>query len=149
LNIYWEYYHQLLAYKQAPTPLLAEKLEKIFNSLFSVKANYDQLSARIEKTNAKKDSLLIVLKYPEIPLHNNASELGARKQARYRDISLQTQNEKGTIAKDIYMTIEQTAKKLLVNTFKYIYDRVSGRYEMSSLADLIRAKSNATFFNTS
>lgn len=149
LDMYWEYYHQLLAYRQAPTQKLSEGLEKIFNSLFSIKADYDQLSARIEKTNAKKNSLLLALKYPEVPLHNNASELGARKQARYRDISFQTQNEKGTIAKDMYMTIEQTAKKLLVNTFKYIYDRITGKYEMSSLADLIREKSSAAAFNTS
>lgn len=35
----------------------------------------------------------------------------------------------------------QFKKKLGVNIFKYIYDRVSGKYEMPSLADLVRQKS--------
>jgi hypothetical protein len=90
-----------------------------------------------------------VLKYPQIPLHNNASELGARKQARYRDISLHTQNLKGTQSKDTFMTITETAKKLCVNTFNYIYDRICGICEMPSLAELIALKANGFVYNTS
>jgi len=47
-----------------------------------------------------------------------------------------------TKAKDTLMTIIETAKKLGVNTFKYIYDRISGKYAMASLADLIRQHSS-------
>jgi hypothetical protein len=82
-----------------------------------------------------------VLKNPEIPLHNNASELGTRDQARRRDVSFQTINEKGTESKDTFMTITQTAKKLLVNSYHYILDRVSKKFEMLSLSELIRQKS--------
>jgi hypothetical protein len=41
-------------------------------------------------------------------LHNNAAELGARVQARARDVSFQTRSEKGTKIKDTFMTINST-----------------------------------------
>ena len=101
---------------------------------------YVQLDDRISKTKAKKDKLLLVLSYPELPLHNNAAELAARSQARTRDVSLQTKSEAGTKSKDTFLTITQTAKKLGVRVYEYVYDRVSGTNEQPSLAKLIRQK---------
>lgn len=140
LGKYWDFYHKLLAYRQSPTESFAEELSSEFDCIFSTKTSYEQLDDRIDKTKTKKDSLLRALKYPELPLHNNTSELGARRQARYRDLSLQTKNEKGTEAKDTHMTITETAKKLCVNSFKYFYDRISGKFEMPSLASLIKLR---------
>ncbi len=139
LTAYWDYYHRLLDYKSSSTPLVAEQLTKDFDTLFATQTGYDELDERIARTQLKKDSLLLVLKYPELPLHNNASELGARTQARYRDISLQTKNAKGTECKDTFMTIVATAQKLGVNAFNYILDRISNKLEMPSLANLIEA----------
>jgi hypothetical protein len=42
------------------------------------------------------------------------------------------------------MTIVETAKKLAVNTYKYFYDRISKKYEMPSLASLVKAKGNVS-----
>ena len=39
------------------------------------------------------------------------------------------------------MTIVQTAKKLGVSVYDYIFDRVRNKFEMLSLAQLIREKS--------
>ena len=39
------------------------------------------------------------------------------------------------------MTIVQTAKKLGVSAYDYIFDRVNNAFEMISLAELIREKS--------
>lgn len=149
LTLYWDYYHKLLDYKNCPSKNLAVELEQEFDRLFSTVTGYQQLDERIEKSNIKKDSLLLVLKYPELPLHNNNSELGARVQARYRDISFHTINEKGTEAKDTFMTIVATAKKLSVNTYQYILDRKSKKYEMPSLASLIQAMTQTAAHNTS
>jgi hypothetical protein len=74
-------------------------------------------------------------------LHNNDSELGARVEKRRQDVSLQTKSDEGTKAKDSFLTITQTAKKLGVNAYKYIYDRISKTFSMPSLADLILQKS--------
>lgn len=141
LDNYWDYYHELLEYKNAPTVEFAKNLEKEFDVVFSTTTGYDQLDERINRTRLKKDSLLLVLQHPELPLHNNNSELGTRVQARYRDTSFQTKNQKGTESKDSLMTIIETAKKLGVNAFNYIFDRVSENFSMPSLANLVEEQS--------
>lgn len=137
LTQYWDYYHSLLDYQKNPTTEFAKTLTDTFDLLFSTQTGYQQLDERIQKTKAKKEQLLLALQYPTLPLHNNTSELGARTQARYRDVSFHTINQKGTEAKDTFMTITQTAIKLAVNTYQYILDRVSKKFEMPSLASLI------------
>jgi hypothetical protein len=145
LTQYWLYYHKLLEYKEAPDPNRAVALAQQFDELFVTQTGCQQLDERIAKTYAKRKELLLVLKYPELPLHNNASELGARVQARARDISLHTMSEEGTKIKDTFMTISQTAKKLGVRTYDYIRDRVSGELKLPSMAQLIREKSQGSF----
>lgn len=140
LTRYWAFYHLLKAYKASPTAADKEALEKGFDELFTTKTDYVLLNERIAKTLAKRTQLLVCLEQPELPLHNNTSELGARVQARARDVSLHTISVAGTKIKDSLMTISQTAKKLGVCTYEYIRDRVSGEFKLSSLADLILQK---------
>ncbi len=134
---FWDYYGVLLKYKENPKPETAVRLSSEFDDLFSTKTGYDNLDDRIEKTRNKKKALLLSLRYPCLPLHNNDSELGARVEKRRQDVSLQTKSEKGTKAKDSFLTVTQTAKKLGVNSYDYIYDRISKTFKMTSLADLI------------
>ncbi|RPJ72701.1 MAG: hypothetical protein EHM20_07285 [Alphaproteobacteria bacterium] len=141
LDQYWDYYAKLIEFKLKPDVEIAEQLEAEFDRLFSIKTGYWQLDERISKTNEKKAGLLMVLTMPSIPLHNNAAELAARAKVRKRDVSLQTVTENGTKANDTFMTIIQTAKKLGVSACAYIFDRVSNKFEMTSLAQLIREKS--------
>jgi hypothetical protein len=142
---YWLFYHKLKAYKKEPDPNRAASLAREFDGLFSTQTGYDDLDRRIAKTYAKNKQLLLVLKYPVLPLHNNASELAARVQARSRDVSLHTMSEAGTKIKDTFMTINQTAKKLGVQTYEYIKDRVSGEFKMPSLAHVILERSGLSF----
>ncbi|MCH8840907.1 MAG: hypothetical protein IH831_09610 [Planctomycetes bacterium] len=81
---------------------------------------------------------MTVLVCPEVPLHNNASELGARISARRRDVSLHSKSERGARAMDIFTTIVQTSKKLGVSAYQYFCDRLSRRFEMPSLANHLR-----------
>ena len=138
---YWTYYHKLLDYKIIPLPETVPNesgLSDEFDLLFATKTGYDNLDDRIVKSKNKKDNLLLALKYPEIPLHNNASELAARVAARKRDVSLHTMTQEGTKSMDTFLTIVETAKKLAVNQFHYIMDRVSKKYLMPSLAQMVR-----------
>ena len=137
---FWDFYGDLLKYKNDPGPEKAAKLSMEFDELFSSKTIYNALNDRIEKTRNKKEELLKVLKYPWLPLHNNDSELGARVEKRRQDVSLHTISDAGTIAKDAFLTITQTAKKLGVNAFNYINDRVSRNFNMPALSDLILEK---------
>lgn len=137
---YWDFYGELCKYKKNPSAELSNTLSSEFDTLFSTKTGYDELDVRIGKSKAKKKELLTVLKHPEIPLHNNLSENGARVQKRREDASLQTKTEAGTKAKDTMMTIVETCKKHGVSATKYIFDRVNKIYKLPSLASLIRAK---------
>jgi hypothetical protein len=137
---YWGYYTELLKYKRGPTPEKKALLAKQFDEIFSTATGYEDLDARIAKTLAKKTELLRVLELPELPLHNNDAELGARVQARVRDVSYQTRSGQGTKIKDTFMSINQTAKKLGVSFYDYVYDRVAGHFKLPSLADLIVQK---------
>jgi hypothetical protein len=137
---YWSFYRELCKYKKNPSCEFADSLSAEFDILFSTKTGYDELDKRIAKSKAKKKELLTVLIHPELPLHNNRSENGARVQKRREDVSLQTKTKEGTEAKDTMMTIVETAKKHSISAFKYIYDRISKNLKMPSLAKLIRAK---------
>jgi len=137
---YWDYYKELIAYTESPDPKKAEELSQKFDTLFSRVTDYEDLDKRIAMTAAKRKNLLLVLKYPDSPLHNNASEIAARYQAMRRDSNYQTVSENGTQSKDSHMTIIATARKHGVNTFKYYFDRITKKYEMPSLAEIIRRK---------
>jgi hypothetical protein len=140
LKRYWGFYGQLLVYRGHPTEEDRLRLVNEFDELFSTVTGYDALDERIAKTKAKQESMLRVLAHPEIPLHNNAAELAARKQVRRRKISFGTRSEDGTKAWDTFATLEATAKKLGVSFFEYIYDRISRAYRMPSLASLISTR---------
>ena len=137
---FWTFYQKLKDYKQNPNAPKAGQLEKEFDTLFDTKTGYQELDDRIQKTKANKQELLVVLKHPYVPLHNNDSELAVRKEVRHRDISFQTRTKKGTQAKDAFFTIIQTAKKLGVNAYKYIMDTINRKFEMTPLHILIKLK---------
>jgi hypothetical protein len=139
---FWAYYTQLLAYREQPTPAEVTRLAGEFETLFATVTGYHALDERIAKTRTKKACLLMVLSHPEIPLHNNPAELGARARVRKRDVSFGPRTREGATAWDTFMTLAATATKLGVSFYHYIHDRVSGAFQMPSLASLIaeRAK---------
>lgn len=140
LRQFWAYYRRLYLYKQAPSEAQAQTLSAEFDALFSSTTGYADLDDRITKSAAKKSALLTVLRYPEVPLHNNPAEHGARVQKRREDVSLHTKTDRGTQAKDTMMSIVETCKKLGVNAYDFMYDRISHTFKLPSLADMIRAK---------
>lgn len=140
LERFWSFYKKLLKYKDSPDNIGAKSLSQEFDLIFDVNSvKYRTLSGQIEKTKNKKTELLAVLNHPEIPLHNNASELGARAHVRKRDVSLQTRTTNGTKAKDTMMTVVETAKKLGINVFNYIHDRINDTLDRT-LADEMKIR---------
>jgi Transposase IS66 family len=139
---FWAYYAQLLAYREQPAPEAATHLAEEFETLFMTVTGYQALDERIAKTRAKQACLLMVLAHPEIPLHNNPAELGARARVRKRDVSFGPRTREGANAWDTFMTLAVTATKLGISFYHYIHDRVSGASQMPTVADLIteRAK---------
>jgi transposase IS66 family protein len=140
LTQFWAYYDDLLAYRQAPTTAERERLGQRFAALFSTVTGYALLDDRIAKTLAKQESLLRVLEHPELPLHNNPAELGARQRVRKRDVSFGPRTDEGARAWDTFMTLGETAKKLGLSFYHYLYDTLSGARHLPRLADLIAAR---------
>jgi hypothetical protein len=139
---FWDFYAELLAYREQPTPEESARLAAEFDTLFATRTGFNALDARIAKTKAKKESLLMVLKHPEIPLHNNPAELEARQRVRKRDVSFGPRTQDGVKAWDTFMSLAATAKKLDISFHQYIHDRVSKANEIPSLASLIEARAH-------
>jgi len=140
LNEFWQFYHQLKKYRQKPNSLAAKEIGVEFDRIFSIRSSYEHLDQLIAKTKAKKEELLVVLKHPYIPIHNNDSELAVRKEVRYRDISFQTRTKKGTQAKDTFFTIIQTCQKLGLNAYDYILDRLKRKPSSKSLDEILLSR---------
>jgi len=137
INDFWLFYETLFKYKKNPTDYCINNISQQFDDLFSIETGYKELDKIKKRTMRKKALLLTVLKVPKVPLHNNRAELGARAQVRKRDISLHTMSAVGTKAMNIFMTVVETAKILKVNPLEYLYDRISGKKIMPSLATII------------
>jgi hypothetical protein len=143
LQRYWGFYGKLLHYRSQPTPVEAACLAEEFDQLFSTVTGYQVLDHRVALTQAKKEALLKVLTHPEIPLHNNPAELGARLRVRKRDVSFGPRTAKGKQAWDTFHTLVSTTKKLGVSFYQYVQDRVTGAHQVPSLAELIKEKAQA------
>ena len=139
---FWDFYDQLLTYRQQPEPEECVRLETEFDRLFSTCTGYDALDTRITKTREKKASLLVVLKHPEIPLHNNPAELEARQRVRKRDVSFGPRTQDGAKAWDTFMSLAATARKLGISFYQYVHDRISKANQIPSLASMIEARAS-------
>jgi hypothetical protein len=146
---FWKLYRNLLAYRDDPSTALAETVRAAFDLLFGQKSGYDQLDERKSLTLAKKEALLMVLSHPEILLHNNPAELGARQRVRKRDVSLQARTSEGIKAWDTFQTLVATANKLGVNVHQYFHDRIAQNHLLPSFARLIEERANALSLSAS
>ena len=140
LKRFWMFYDRLLDYRKQPASETAIQMENEFVVLFATQTGYDELDKRIAKTLVKKDSLMLVLKHPELPLHNNPAELAARFRVRKRDISFGPRTEDGKNAWDTFMTLAATCIKLSISFFEYIRDRITKAKSIPPLAELIQIR---------
>ena len=139
---FWDYYHQLLAYKDDPSPCWADILRAEFEVLFGTETGYQQLDERKQRTRVKISELLLVLDHPELPLHNNPAELGARTMVQRRHISYGTQTSQGTKAWDTFLSLVDTTRKLGISFFEYVRDRICETKTIASLSTLIDERSS-------
>lgn len=137
LDDFWAFYADLLAYREQPTATERVRLTAAFDTVFATTTDYWALNDRIAKTRARKAVLLAVLAHPEIPLHNNLAELGARQRVRKRDVSFGPRTVEGAKAWDTFMSLADTTRKLGVSFYHYIHDRIRGDGAIPPLADLI------------
>ena len=116
----WDYYKKLTDYKKNPTDQKKERLWEEFDLIFKQETGYDDLNERLALTFAKKNELLTVLDYPEVPLHNNVSENGVREMVIKRKISGGVHTVEGIKAWENNMSISATCKKLGVSFYDFM-----------------------------
>ena len=140
---FWDYYRELLVYREQPSPAEATRLSARFDELFATVTGYQLLDARIAKTRDKKEALLKVLVHPEIELHNNPAELGARATVRKRVVSYGPRSEAGKAAWDTFMSLAETTRKLGISFFDYIHDRIRRAHQIPRLDAIITARAES------
>ena len=134
----WSYYQRLKAYRESPTPQRRGRLEKDFDRLFLKQTGWSELDEVLRTIHGKKSELLLVLDHPEIPLHNNLSENDIRQYVKKRKISAGTRSDAGRRCRDTFLSLKTTCRKLGVTFWRYLQDRICGRNDIPSLAELIR-----------
>ena len=112
----------------------------IFTGDFFRSAGYPNIDAVLKEIRDHKADLLRVLKRPEVPLHNNASESDIREYVKKRKISGGTRSTAGRRCRDSFASLKKTCRKLGVNFWTYLQDRVRGLGKVARLADLIRQR---------
>ena len=142
LTDFWNYYRDLLAYRELPTLEERTRLNARFDTLFGTTTGYQALDQRLALTLDKKPELLLVLEHPELPLHNNPAELGARRRVRKRDVSFGPRSPAGSAAWDTFMTLAATTRKLGLDFAAYLTDRFTQAGQIPPLADLISARAS-------
>jgi hypothetical protein len=136
----WELYTGLKAYRQAPTMAAREALGKQFDELVAQRTDYPSIDGVLKGMAADRAKLLLVLERPEVPLHNNLSEGHIRDYVKKRKISGSTRSELGRRARDTFASLKKTCRRLGVNFWEYLQDRVRGLGQIPRLADRIRQK---------
>lgn len=139
----WELYQDLKEYRQRPEPSRRVDLEARFDALCTQRTGFPSIDGVLKEMRAHRASLLRVLKRPELPLHNNLSEGHLRDYVKKRKISGSTRSELGRAARDTFASLKKTCRRLGVNFWAYLQDRVRGAGQIPRLADLIRQKAEA------
>ena len=120
----WWLYRRLKQYKRDPSAEQASLLRSQFDRIFKRRTGYATLDRLLKRLLGRKDELLRVLEWPEIPLNTNASENDIRAFVTKRKISGGTVSEKGRQARDVMLGLAKTCMKLKIPFFDYLGARL-------------------------
>jgi hypothetical protein len=123
-----------------PNAKFKAKLNKRFDKIFKQKTGYASLDLALKRIFNNKSELLLVLKRPDIPLHNNLSENDIREYVKKRKISGSTRSLAGRKSRDTFTSIKKTCRKLGVSFWDYLIDRIEYIGRIPLLSDLMKMK---------
>ena len=136
----WEIYADLKQYKRQQTAELKTAIEAHFDELCSTKTSFATLNQALKRLSRNKDELLLVLKRPDIPLHNNLSEGDIREYVIKRKISGSTRSENGRRCRDTFASLKKTCKKQRISFWEFLTDRLRSQQLIPYLPDLLAGK---------
>ena len=97
------------------------------------------LDDQLKRTWENREGLLLFLKYPQVPLHNNQAELDIRERVIKRKISLQNRSLEGLKAWDLMLSLASTCRKINLSFWNYLEDRISQREVIPYLGKLVNS----------
>jgi hypothetical protein len=121
----WWLYADLKAYRGDPTARRRGELRTRFDRIFHRRTGFVTLDRLLERLNANKSELLMVLDRPETPLHTNGSERDIRCHVTKRKVSGGTRSDHGRECRDAFLGLMCTAAKLGFAFWDYLGDRLS------------------------
>jgi hypothetical protein len=105
--------------------------------------HHDSLNQVLMGFRERKAELLTVLDCPQLPLHNNEAESDIREYVTRRKISGGTRSEAGRRARDTFVGLKKTCRKLGISFWHFLISRLRGDGQILPLPDVIRAKALA------
>jgi hypothetical protein len=143
-GLLWDYYQELKQYQQQPSSetslMLLGKFDETFGRCY---IRHGLLNNVLNQIRNHKIELLQVLDCPEFPLHNNAAETDIREYVTRRKISGGTRSELGRKARDTFVGLKKTCRKLGISFWHYLTSRLYGDEQVLLLSDVIRTKAAA------
>ncbi len=139
----WQLYRDLKHYQTEPTPQVSQALKARFEALCTTPTCFAFLNQALKRMHRSQDELFLVLKRPELPLHNNLSESDIREYVKRRKISGGTRSEQGRRGRDTFASLKKTCRKLGLSFWNYLKDRIQGEMRIPSLSALIEARAQA------
>jgi hypothetical protein len=136
----WDFYRDLKAYKLAPSDDAKVALEARFDAIFSSTTCFATLNHALKRLHDNKAELLLVLRRPDLPLHNNLSESDIREYVTRRKRSGSTRSDLGRRCRDTFASLKKTCRKLGISFWRYLLDRCSGTNSIAQLPALVRQR---------
>ena len=137
-NQFWGIYERLKAYKLSPTNKEKQAIKRKFDRMCATKTSYTSLNQALKRLHNNRKELVLVLKYPDLPLHNNLSERDIREYVKKRKISGSTRSDDGRQSRDTFASLRKTCLKLKINFWDYLIDRHTKTFAIPQLSHLIR-----------
>lgn len=137
VRVWRHFYHWMKLFKKTGDNKMRVRIRRYFDKITSLKLNIKLLDEQLERTKQNKARLLLFLKYPQLPLHNNQSENDIRERVIKRKISLQNRSMSGVRAWDLMLSLASTCRKNGISFWKYLRDRVRSFDEIPFLGQVI------------
>ena len=144
-QLVWWFYADLKLYKDEPSSLRRTALRQRFERIFGRITGFAELDEAVARICTNKAELLLVLDWPEIPLHTNSSENDVRCFVTKRRISGETRSAAGKQARDTFLSLLKTCSKLAISFWDYLGARlkIPKADPVSWLPTLIRQPTSA------
>lgn len=134
-------YHLMKEFINSQSTELRKRIREEFNKITGEKTGIRLIDEMLLKTKKREHKLLLFLKYPQLPLHNNLSENDLRERVIKRKISLQNRSKQGSKAWDVMLSLASTCRKNDLSFWRYLEDRISCREAIPPLGKYIASHS--------